>query len=161
MHSTADGSLPTCIYQYYCPRSSRSRRIFLNLYHFSHTVMNDLMANCTKLHQEEKWNHCNFMRMIWCLFKMNDRRSAMRNICRMSPYNITFTYSWSQIIFYGMHNFANCDDPKRDSVYFLIVDSSLCNDFDSILQKYYSPKLVQKVKENSNDDDSFFSHWHV
>ena len=127
-------------------RGVRGRaRIFLNLLSLLSHRNERLECKLHVLHQEEKWNHHDFMRRIWCLFKMNDRRSAM------SPYNTAFTHFWSQIIFYGMHKVANCDDPKRDFVYFLIVNPSLSNDFDSILQKYYSPKMIEKMRENPNE----------
>ena len=103
-----------------------------------------------------KWNHYNFMRMIWILFKLYDRRNGLKLIWKYTPYNVTRTYFWSQLIYFGMNRDENEIEnnlKKRDFNYFLIANPSFSNDYDILMNKYYSQKLLNKMNEKENKNE--------
>ena len=108
---------------------------------------------------DKKWNHYNFMRMIWILFKFHDRRNGLKMIFKYSPYSVTKTYFWSQLIYFGMNrdndnnNNNNNNLCKQDFQYFLIMNPSFSNDFDILMNKYYSNKLLNKMNNKENENE--------
>eukprot|EP01083_Nonionella_stella_P178716 632194_1 len=105
------------------------------------------------LGQDTQWNHYNFMRMIWIFFKLYDRRKGLNEIWKYTPYNVTKTYFWSQLIYFGMNrdNANDNDFAKRDFQYFLIINPSFSNDYAVLMKKYYSPGLIRKMEENESE----------
>ena len=96
--------------------------------------------------QTEKWNHFDLLRMIYIIFKENGRQKGLKLIWKYTPHNVTTTYFWSQLIYFGMfgnENKALLNHIQSEFRFFLTMNPCLSNNYKSLIYKYYTHEQIK------------------
>merc|ERR1712228_698646 len=104
-------------------------------------------------YEDDKWKHYDFLRMIWILFKQNGRRKGLDAIWKLTPFNVTYTYFWSQLVYFGMNKEINAEKNEyvqQNFDFFLVMNPCFSNNFDGLMNKYYSKKLMNVIDSKEN-----------
>eukprot|EP01084_Bolivina_argentea_P076722 139077_1 len=99
--------------------------------------------------------HYDLMRMIWVLFTKYGRRNGLKQIWKYTPYNTSETYFWAQLIYFGIYNHSNENTLKliqTDFRYFMMLNPCFCANFQDLIKKYYSTKLLSKIKNEKTNE---------
>ena len=104
-------------------------------------------------YNNNKWDHFNFMRMIYILFVKHGRQNGLKLIWKYTPYNVTITYFWSQLIYFGIFGSDNIDmlnNMKSDFRLFLLMNPCLSNNYIHLIYKYYTKTEIKNsfIKPN-------------
>eukprot|EP01083_Nonionella_stella_P127346 385772_1 len=147
---------------------------FLDRMEDSHYIHDDAAFMTTYIEQKgilhhhdqedsAKWNHYNFVRFIWISFSKHQklrnsgkedegnksktiRQLGMKDIWAHTPYNTTKTYFWAQLVFFGLKVDTSYTQLSSNSFnYFLVSNPSLSNNYEHLINNYYSKKVMQQM----------------